>query len=299
MKSILWVDDEIEKYSKLFELFELNGFSITPTSSISYALKSIRRNDFNNIILDINFYDNHSEGLDFLEEVLEMHPELNIVVYTGYPTPEYELRIIDGFKNVTYLTKSVKDFMGGVEQKIFFQKLHNSFSKEKILKNMKLRTVKIFIASSNKLQEERDKIEQLLPRKNDTYIENNIYLKLDIWEKETSSFSRSRKQSEFNELALKSDIFICIVYDRIGDYTKEELDTVYSHFMNSNDKKKILLYLKDTPIKPSDITEKIITVIELKKDIQAKQQFYSYYDSIDNLLRNIEFEISDYIVTLK
>lgn len=47
-----------------------------------------------------------------------------------------------------------------------------------------MKTIKIFLASSGELSEEREQIELLFARENDELMERQIRYKLVIWEKE-------------------------------------------------------------------------------------------------------------------
>ena len=151
-----------------------------------------------------------------------------------------------------------------------------------------MKEISVFLASSGKLSEERIEIERLISRMNDNLIHNGIYLKLRIWEKLSSTFETGRKQDIFNAEVLKSDIFLCLVYDRIGQFSKEEFDNAYNGFHEKGKPRKIYVYFKNTPIKPDEIPDDYHSVTELKELIKKFEQIYNSYENIDELLRKVK-----------
>lgn len=151
-----------------------------------------------------------------------------------------------------------------------------------------MKQISVFLASSGKLSEERTEIERLISRMNDNLVQKGIYLKLRIWEKLSSTFETSRKQDKFNTEVLKSDIFICLVYDRIGEFSKEEFDIAYNSFHKNGKPRKIYVYFNNTPIKPNEIPEDFKSVTQLKELIKKYEQIYNSYENIDELLRKVK-----------
>lgn len=85
--------------------------------------------------------------------------------------------------------------------------------------------INIFLGSSFKLMRIRrlvgDKIRQL----NDKWLNNGVRIRLLIWEDFTIGYSGKRKQQEYiDEMVLKSEICFFMFSDRVGKYTKMELE---------------------------------------------------------------------------
>jgi hypothetical protein len=159
--------------------------------------------------------------------------------------------------------------------------------------------IKIFLASAGSLKDEREKIAAAIALKNDVLVkEESIYLKLEIWEKKSSSFSRDRKQNDFNTDVVNSDIFICLIYDKVGPFTKEEFEKAHESF-NKTGKPKIIIYFCDIPFKPSFLTSDFISVIELKNLIREKEQISKNYENIPALLNMIDYELELHIRVFK
>ncbi len=57
-----------------------------------------------------------------------------------------------------------------------------------------MKKIRIFLASSNELKEEREKFEIEINRKGKLWIDNGVDLHLDIWEDLSARMSASRSQ---------------------------------------------------------------------------------------------------------
>lgn len=162
-----------------------------------------------------------------------------------------------------------------------------------------MRTIKVFLASSGTLQKERIEIERWLARKNDSLVVRNLYLELNIWEKVSASFTERRKQDEFNDYVIKSDMFICLVHDKVGQFTSEEFEKAYESFVNRQNPKRLLVYFKNIPITPSSLTSSFQTVLELKQRIRDLQQIWSEYSNVKELILYIDREVDSYLSSFK
>ena len=152
--------------------------------------------------------------------------------------------------------------------------------------------IKLFLALSGKLKEERDEIEKFISRFNDDLIQQKIYVKLVIWEKLSGKFSKDRKQEDFNVEVLKSDIFICLIHDKIGAFSKEEYDAAYEGFKKQGKPELIYIYFSDKEVKPSEITKDFQSVLDLKSEISKNHQFYRTYNSKEALIYSISRDLN-------
>ncbi len=157
-----------------------------------------------------------------------------------------------------------------------------------------MKEINIFIASSSSLHEERLEIEKFLNRKNDFLIKSNIYLKTVLWEKQSLRFDKARKQDGFNSLVKESDVFICLIYDKVGQFTLEEFEIAYQGFILKSNPKYLFIYFKDKPIKISEIQD-FDSIKALKKSIKSKEQIWGIYENTPELLLKINNEISNII----
>ncbi len=180
--------------------------------------------------------------------------------------------------------------------------LHKYFNQ---MKNSSVQEIKICIASSRSLNEEREEIETFLFRKNDELVvEQGIYLYYNVWEKKSLRFNHTYKQEDFNQkLVYDSEIFICLIGDNVGKFTKEEFDEAKKKF-DANEKPFVFyVYFKDfegdelTRVSESDGWVKRI---ELKNHINRElQQCIGTFKNKDELIRHIELGLKEDIEIVK
>ena len=82
---LIWLDDDLDTMLKWQDTFINYGFDIITCNSIAKALKLIKDEDINNLLLDVDFPNNHKEGIDFLEQLKHIYPSVRVVILTGYP----------------------------------------------------------------------------------------------------------------------------------------------------------------------------------------------------------------------
>ena len=143
-----------------------------------------------------------------------------------------------------------------------------------------MRNVKLFLASGNALKKDRDEIMLFLANKNQFLVKHGIFLELVRWEFLSSSFSETRKQDDFNKVLDESEIFTCLIFDRIGQYTREEFDKAYQNYKQGKNPKKFYLYFKTLP---KGKREEAVEVYELRKAIEKDEQIYREYKNPDQL----------------
>ena len=143
-----------------------------------------------------------------------------------------------------------------------------------------MRNVKLFLASGNALKKDRDEIMLFLANKNQFLVKHGIFLELVRWEFLSSSFSETRKQDDFNKELEESEIFTCLIFDRIGQYTKEKFDKAYQNYKQGKNPRKFYLYFKTLP---KNKQEEAIEVYELRQAIEKDEQIYREYKNPDQL----------------
>jgi hypothetical protein len=147
---------------------------------------------------------------------------------------------------------------------------------------MALKTVKIFLASSAELKEDRNEFRNFISEVNATLHAQGIYLEIVQWESFLDAISDTRLQDEYNKAICACDIVLCLFFTKVGKYTAEEFDTAYQVFRDTG-KPKIWTYFKDAPVNAGSITDEILTLLQFKKKIGELGHFHSVYTNIDNL----------------
>src|SRR4026207_154272 len=97
-----------------------------------------------------------------------------------------------------------------------------------------MNTIRIFIASSAELLQDRKDFREFLSIENDRLHNKGVYLELVQWENFLDTVSQTRLQDEYNEELKKSSIVICLFFSKAGKYTQEEFDVALQHFKDFN-----------------------------------------------------------------
>ena len=144
--------------------------------------------------------------------------------------------------------------------------------------------IKIFLASSSELENDRQEFEIFINRKNKQYInENNLFLELVIWEDFIDAMSATRLQDEYNKAVESCDIFVSLFHPKVGEYTEEEFAKALETF-KANGKPLIYTYFKDEAVKMSKIEEDdILSLLTFKKRLKKLKHFYTNYADINDL----------------
>jgi hypothetical protein len=139
-----------------------------------------------------------------------------------------------------------------------------------------MKKIKIFLASSNELLEERERFEIQIYRKCKLWIDQNIFLHLENWEDLSSRLSETRSQDEYNKKIEQCDLFILLAYSKVGVYTAEEFEVAFGSF----DKKKkpfIFTYFKENYLKSDP------SLMNFKGKLKELGHFYSPYKGFEEL----------------
>jgi len=142
-----------------------------------------------------------------------------------------------------------------------------------------MKKVKIFLASSAELDQDKLQLELFVSRKNKDWHEKRIFLELTTWKDFISSITQERTQNEYNRYIQSSDISIFLFHTRLGRYTKEEFDNAHQAFLSCNDKVKkprIYTYFK------TDIGENP-EITDFRNYIDSLDHFYDTYENMDEL----------------
>ena len=96
-----------------------------------------------------------------------------------------------------------------------------------------MNTVKIFLASSEELKEDRNAFEILISRRNNDWVDRGVHLRLVVWEDFLDAMSKTRLQDEYNKAIRGCDIFVMLFFTKVGIYTAEEFETAFKQFQGS------------------------------------------------------------------
>ena len=144
-------------------------------------------------------------------------------------------------------------------------------------------TIKIFIASSSELQDDRNDFRNFIADESTRLNKSGISLDLVRWETEENAISRTRLQDEYNNAIRDCDMIVFLVFSKVGKFTLEEFDTALLAF-KENPKLKIWTYFKNAPLYPESIVEEDIkTLFSFKQKLRELGHFRTKYTNIYDL----------------
>lgn len=145
-----------------------------------------------------------------------------------------------------------------------------------------LRIIRVFLASSNELQADREQFEIFINRENNILIEKGVFLKLEIWEDFINAMSRTRLQNEYNNAVQNCDIFVSLFFTKVGKYTLEEFETAFGQFQETG-RPLVYTYFKNASINMEEITDEIQTLLDFRKRLDELGHFRTIYKNIQDL----------------
>jgi hypothetical protein len=143
-------------------------------------------------------------------------------------------------------------------------------------------TIRIFIASSAELIEDRKEFREFLSVENDRLHTKGVYLELIQWENFLDTVSQTSLQDEYNIELKKSQIVICLFYTKAGKYTQAEFDAALQQFKETGSP-LIYTYFKSGAPEPGPADQLAKDLVTFKKRLSDIGHFYTSYDNIDDL----------------
>jgi hypothetical protein len=151
-------------------------------------------------------------------------------------------------------------------------------------------SVKIFLASSFELKEDRKELRIFFSVENDRLYEQGLYLKLVQWEYFLDSMSATRMQAEYNKAVAMCDILVALFQTKAGTYTVEEFNTAWKRF-KSTKSPIIYTYFKHTD--PAQDTGNTVeeSLIAFKKELEGTGHFPTHYENIQDLKLQLKLQL--------
>ena len=143
--------------------------------------------------------------------------------------------------------------------------------------------IRIFIASSAELSEDRDAFELYFRQQNKALRKKGLDLEIVRWENFLDAMSETRLQDEYNKAICECDIFVSLFFTKTGKFTEEEFDVAHRQF-KSTSRPLIYTFFKNAEIKTGDIKEDDLrSVFAFRKKLEKLGHFYTGYDNIEHL----------------
>lgn len=147
------------------------------------------------------------------------------------------------------------------------------------------KTIRIFLASSAELKEDRDAFDLYLRQQNDGLRKEGLYLQIVRWEKFLDAMSKTRLQDEYNKAVRNCDIFVSLFKTKTGKYTEEEFDVANETFKDTG-KPLIYTYFREFHLSSRNMNMADLQSLQAFKDkLDGLGHFYTSYDNTEHLKR--------------
>jgi len=144
-------------------------------------------------------------------------------------------------------------------------------------------TVKLFLASSSELKDQRDEFDLYLRQQNDRLRKEGYYLEVIRWENFLDALAEIRLQNEYNDAIRDCDIFVSLFRTKTGKYTEEEFDVAHTAFKEKG--APLIFTFFDEP--KGSYAKKHRAALNSLWDFQEKLSelghFYTEYEGIEHL----------------
>ncbi len=151
-----------------------------------------------------------------------------------------------------------------------------------------MKTIRIFIASSEELYDDRNVISLFIEQLNEIYQSKGLQFKVVRWENLNPAYEGVRKQSEYNDKVRNSQLFIALFYHKVGMFTLEEL-SVAQESLKETGSPAICFYIKSLRVGEEEKEE-----MRLLKDRilnEMKHFIEKPYSHPDSLKLNIVLQL--------
>ncbi len=156
-------------------------------------------------------------------------------------------------------------------------------------------TIKIFLASSEEMRDDRDAFDLYFRQQNDRLRKKGIYLEIIRWENFLDAMSKTRLQDEYNQQARVCDIFVSLFMTKTGRYTEEEFDVAYRAFQQ-NGKPHIYTYFKDAPTSIGKIDKVAMQSLwKFQDKLKELEHFLTPYKDIEELKLHFRAQLDDFL----
>jgi len=159
-------------------------------------------------------------------------------------------------------------------------------------------TVKIFLASSAELKEDRDALRLYISHQNDKWHKNGVYIELVQWEFFLDVMSKTRLQDEYNKALKECDIFLSLFFTKVGKFTEEEFEQAFGQFRETG-RPFVYTYFKNVPVNYDEVKEEdVLSKFRFEKKLRELGHFKTNYTSAHDLENQIREQLDRLIPVL-
>ncbi len=154
-----------------------------------------------------------------------------------------------------------------------------------------MKEMRIFLASSNELKDERELFEINIYRKcQEWFTQKRIFLYLDIWENMSAKMSQTHSQDEYNKSVRNADIVVVLAHSKVGKYTRSEFENALSSFKSTN-KPFVFVYFKTNPSDTVSNEDDLKSLTDFKDLLEKRGYFYPWFEDFNDLWKQFNREL--------
>lgn len=142
--------------------------------------------------------------------------------------------------------------------------------------------IKIFLASSEELREDRDAFEIMVTRLNSQWRSRDTTFEVVRWEFFIDALAKDGLQKEYNKTIQACDIFVMLFFTKVGAYTLEEFETAFAE-LEAGTGPKIYTYFRNDYILTGDLGKHVGGLLEFKARLQALKHYPTLYRNTEDL----------------
>lgn len=146
------------------------------------------------------------------------------------------------------------------------------------------RTIRIFLASSSELLEDRNSFDLHFRQANDRLLKRGVYLEVIRWENFLDAMSKTRLQDEYNKAVCSCDILVGLFKTKTGQYSKEEFEVAHKSFKTTG-KPIIYTYFRRSEV-PNDrcLRKDLNSLWDFQEKLSDLGHYYTEYNNMQDLL---------------
>ena len=270
-----------------------SGVFLSNGSCRAKVYQSYRKN-----YIHIEVMGNNGEGRSYLYAIRESFRKL----HKPFPKMEIKQEVLYKDHWLDYLRLSNREvrnkpwYHDELDEDLPVTDILNGYSTPIDRKGIQ-KNIKIFLASSKELKEERDQFEIFIHRENKNLYKKGIFIELELWENFIDAMSMTRLQDEYNTVVKKSDIFVSLFFTKVGKYTLEEFETAFGQFKKTG-KPLVYTYFKDATINAEQISDEIQNLLGFRKKLDALGHFRTIYKNIEGLQLHFKKQLEKILPSL-
>ena len=149
-----------------------------------------------------------------------------------------------------------------------------------------MRPIRIFLASSEELRQDRDAFRLSIADLNDNWLHRGVRLQVVAWESFVDAMSKTGLQDEYDRALAGCDLFVMLFWRKVGIYTRREFETAVGQFQ-ANGRPRIYTYFRTTPA-PDAPQADPASVAGFEQRLHALHHYKTEYGNVDFL--NLHFQ---------